>query len=83
MTEPATVAANDEPAPWWARWLADEWKDSWKWLSSWLIAINAAAPQLYEQVGMVKALLSPAAFHGLQSVLATLVWFALVKRKPE
>ena len=69
-------------APWWARWMVANVKDCWKWASTWLIALAAAAPMLYENVGQLQALISPSVYHYIQSALVMLVFVGRIKKQP-
>ena len=68
-------------APWWARWMVANWKDAWKWLSTWLIAIAAAAPMLYENLGPLKDAISPTVCHYAQSLLVVLIFLGRIKKQ--
>lgn len=82
---PVTPArrATDIPtdAPWWARWFVANVTECWKWLSTWLIAIAAAAPLLYENVAQVKEWVSPTIYSYIQAGLVLLIFFGRVKRQ--
>ena len=69
-------------APWWARCLADEWRDCWKWLSTWLVAIASAAPLLYQNVEMIQQAVPVNVYHWIQSGLTAIIFLSLIKTKP-
>lgn len=59
-------------APWWARWIVANWKDAWKWFTTWVFAALAIVPQLQEHTELLTGLLTPSQFNKLVSVLALL-----------
>ena len=68
-------------APWWAKWLVANAGDWWKWLSTWLIGVAAAAPMLYEVLPELQNQLSPTASRYVQTVLVLLIFAGRVKRQ--
>lgn len=68
-------------APWWARWLVAEWRDAWRWLSTWLIGAAACAPIAYEQIGTLRDSLPPHLFHWIETGLVVLIFLQNIKRK--
>lgn len=82
---PAVVDDGDMPkdAPWWARWLAAEWRNAGRWLSTYLIGAAAAAPIAYDQIETLKAFIPPNAFHYIETGLVLLIFLNNIRRKPE
>lgn len=71
-----------QDAPWWARWLAAEWRDAWRWLSTWLIAAAAVAPMAYENLSVLQNNLPPNIFHWIETGIVCLIFFQNIRRKP-
>lgn len=68
-------------APWYARWFVANVKAFYKWLSTWLIAVAAAAPLLYENLPELQKELSPTLYHYLQTALVLSIFLARIKRQ--
>lgn len=68
-------------APWWARWMVAEWRDCWRWLSTYLIGAAALAPVAYEQIGALKDAMPPQVFHWIETGLVALIFFQNVRKK--
>lgn len=68
-------------APWWARWMVDNARECWRWLSTWMIAAAAAAPMLYENIGALQSAVSPSAYHYIQSALVALIFLGRIKKQ--
>lgn len=92
MTDPQTALVEvsgegsrvtDLPpdAPWWARMLVSNWQDFWKWLSTWFIALAAAAPLAFEHLPEMKQYVSETTFHNLEAALVFLILLARLKRQ--
>ena len=62
-------------------WLADEWKQSWKWLQVQLVAFISIAPEIYAQVGAMQGFISPETFRRAMAILGVLVIVNAVRRK--
>lgn len=61
--------------------LADEWREAWKWLQTWLIAALGIAPLLYDQMAPLQEVLPPAWFKAAMGVLAALTVINNVRKK--
>ena len=61
--------------------MVDNWKDAWKWLSTWGLSVIMAAPIAYENIDLLKDALPPNYFHGLVSVLAVITFALRLKKQ--
>lgn len=68
-------------APWWARWFVANITECWKWLTTWLTAIAAAAPILYENVSSLHGAVSDSTAHYISSALVMLIFLGRIKRQ--
>ena len=68
-------------APWWARWLVEEWRDCWRWLSTWFTVLAGSAPILYDSLPSLQHAISPGAFHWIESGLVLLIFLGRIKRQ--
>lgn len=63
------------------RWVSDEWKNAWTWLSVQLGAVIAVAPAIYENLDVVQDFIPRPYFAAAQGVLGALVMLNAVKKK--
>lgn len=70
-------------APWWMRWMVDEWRECWRWLSVQLALLVTAAPLLYDHVNLIQAHVSESLFHDIIAVLGFLIVIGRLKRQGE
>lgn len=61
--------------------LADEWKQAWKWLQTWLITILSVAPLAYDQLATLQDVLPPTWFKVGMAVLGILTLINNVRKK--
>jgi hypothetical protein len=61
--------------------LADEWRQAWKWLQTWLIAALGIAPLLYDQLASLQDVLPPTWFKSAMAVLGILTLINNVRKK--
>lgn len=78
---PETESTLPADAPWWARWLAAEWRGFWKWSNTYLLGLAGAIPAAYEGVPGLKDAIPAHYMHYVEITLAALTFFNLLRRK--
>jgi hypothetical protein len=61
--------------------LADEWKQAWKWLQTWLIAALSVSPLLYDQFSALQDVIPAPTFKIGMAVLGVLTLINNVRKK--
>lgn len=61
--------------------LADEWRQAWRWLQTWLIAALSIAPLLYDQFALLQDFIPTPWFKGGMAVLGGLTLINTVRKK--
>lgn len=64
--------------------LVDDWKNFYKWFSTWLIALAAAAPVAYAQLPAIQAIIPAPLYLKIQAALTLLIFFGrVISQKPD
>lgn len=59
-------------SPWWARAIVGNWRNWYKWFTTWIFALLAVTPELDQHAEWFQSVLSPEQFHHLVTALAIL-----------
>lgn len=79
VTQPLTPLPPD--SPWWALMLVSNWRQCWRWLSTYVTAAAASAPIAYEYLPQIHQFVSDSTFHKIEAGLVALIFLSRIKRQ--